>query len=222
MAIPKNNCELLASIHGKPAQVVAACVPIELALGSDGIQKINDVLDAYFGMDSCEDLLLAVRELIHVRRGQKPMLGYSMGVAEVVEPFKLQGVVIDQRPSGCVLLKNSDLSVDQKAMVLATTNCDVSFPSVQVGWLNLFADSQSCGAVSLVTDTCNGAGSPSGRGKDTNQKGGYKGGGGRGRGGDGRSTVLVAGRLVTSLLLVGRRPGTTVARKRPLLLMLRK
>ena len=133
MAIPKNNCELLGSIRGKPAQVVAACVPIELALRSDGIQKINEVLDAHFGMDSCEDLLLAVRELIHGRRGQKPMLGYSMGVAEVVERIQLRAVVIDQRLSGCVLLENSDLSVDQKAMVLATTNRDVSFPSVQVG-----------------------------------------------------------------------------------------
>ena len=49
MAIPKNNSELLALIRGKPAQVVGACVPIELALGRDGIQKIGEVLDAFFG-----------------------------------------------------------------------------------------------------------------------------------------------------------------------------
>ena len=39
--VPKKNSELLASIRGKPAQVIAACVPIELALGSDGVQKIG-------------------------------------------------------------------------------------------------------------------------------------------------------------------------------------
>ena len=108
------------------------------------------------------------------------MLEYSMGVAEVVGRIQLQGVVVAQRLSGCVLLENSDLSADQKAMVLATTNCDVSFSSVQVALRNLFADSHGSGAVSLVTDTRHGAGSPCGKGKDTNRKGGYKGGGGRG------------------------------------------
>ena len=46
MVVPKKNSELLASIRGKPAQVIAACVPIEMALGSDGVQKIGEVLDA--------------------------------------------------------------------------------------------------------------------------------------------------------------------------------
>ena len=166
------NSELLESIRDKPAQVIAACVPIELALRSDGIQKIGELLDAYFGVDGCEGLLSAVCELIHGRRGHKPMLEYSMGVAEVVGRFQLQAVVIDQGLWGCVLLENSDLSVDQKAMVLATTNRDVSFSSVQVALRNLSTDSQGSGAVSLVTDTRNGAGSPSQKGKDINRKGG--------------------------------------------------
>ena len=84
MMVPEKNSKSLASIRGKPAQVIAACVPIELALGSDGVQKFGWVSDAYFDVDGCEGLLLAVRELIHCRRGQKPMLEYSMGVAEVV------------------------------------------------------------------------------------------------------------------------------------------
>ena len=193
MAIPKKNSELLASIRGKPTQVIAACVPIELALGSDGVQKIDEVLDAYFGVDGCEGLLSAVRELIHGRRGHKPMLEYSMGVAEVVGWIQLQGVEIDQRLSGCVLLENFDLSADQKAMVLATTNRDVSFSAVQVALRTLFADLHSSGAVSLVTDTRHGAGSPFGKGKDTNRKGGYKGGGGHGGRGDGRITCFRCG-----------------------------
>ena len=101
-------------------------------------------------------------------------------------------MVINQHLLGSVLPENSDLSVDQKAMVLATTNCDVSFPSVQVVLRNLFAGAQSSGAVSLVKDTRNGAGAamPSGKGKDTNRKGGYKDGGGRGGRGDGRITCF--------------------------------
>ena len=66
-AIPKKNCELLASIRGKPAQVVAACVPIELALGSDGMQKIGEVFVAYFGLDGCEGLPSAVHGLIFLK-----------------------------------------------------------------------------------------------------------------------------------------------------------
>ena len=170
--------------------MIAACVPIELALGSDGVQKIGEVLDAYFGVHGCEGLLLAVCELIHGRRGHKPMLEYSMGVAEVVGRIQLQGVVIDRRLSGCVLLETSDLSADQKSMVFATTNRDVSFSSVRVALRNLFTDSHSSGAVSLVTDTRHGAASPSGKVKDTNRKGGYKGGGGRRRRGDGRITYF--------------------------------
>ena len=117
-----------------------------------------------------------------------------MGVAEVVGRIQLQGVVIDQRLSGSVLLENSDLSADQKAMVLATSNRDVSFSSVQVALRNLFAGSHSSGAISLVTDTRHGAGSPSGKGKDTNRKGGYNGGGGRGGRGDGRITCFRCGK----------------------------
>ena len=41
MMVPKKNSELLASIRGSPAQVIAACVAIELALGSDGVQKVG-------------------------------------------------------------------------------------------------------------------------------------------------------------------------------------
>ena len=74
MVVPKKNSELLSSIRSKPAQVIAACLPIEMALGSDGVQKIGEVLDAYFGVDGCKGLLSAVRELIHGRRGHKPML----------------------------------------------------------------------------------------------------------------------------------------------------
>ena len=114
MAVPKKNFELLASICGKPAQVVAACVPIELALGADGIQKIGEVLDAYFGVDGCEGLLLAVCELIHGRRGHKPMLQYSMGVVEVFGRNQLQGVVIDQRLSDCVLLETGRILMSTK------------------------------------------------------------------------------------------------------------
>ena len=194
MVVPKKNSELLASIRGKPAQVIAASVLIDMALGSDGVQKIGEVLDAYFGVDGCEGLLSAVRELIHGRRGHKPMMEYSMGVAEVVGRIQLQGVVIDQRLSGCVLVENSDLSADQKAMVLATTNRDVSFSSVQVALRNLFADSHGSGAVSLVTDTRHGAGSRSAKGKDTNRKGGYKGGGGQGGQGDSRITCFRCGK----------------------------
>ena len=157
MAVPKKNSQLLVSIRGKPAQVISACVPIELALGPDGIQEIGELLGAYFGVDGCEGLLSAIREVIHGRRGHKPMLEYSLGVAEGVGRIHLQAVVIDQRLSGCVLPENSDLLVDQKAMVLATTNRDVSFSSVQVALRNLFADSQGSPAVSLVTKTRNGA-----------------------------------------------------------------
>ena len=67
IAVLRKNCELLAFIRGKSAQVVAACVPIQLALGSDGIQKIGQVLDAYFGVDGCEGLLSADRDLPTVR-----------------------------------------------------------------------------------------------------------------------------------------------------------
>ena len=194
MAVPKKNSELLASFRGKPAQVIAACVPIQLALASDGIQRIGEVLDAYLGVDGCEGLVSAVHELIHGRRGHKPMLEYSMGVAEVVGRMQHQGVVIDQCLSGCVLLDDSDLSVHQKAMVLATTNRDVSFSSVQVSLRKLFTESQGSEAVNLVTDTRNGPGSPCGKGKDTNQKGGCKGGGGRGGRGDGRITCFRFGK----------------------------
>ena len=117
-----------------------------------------------------------------------------MGVAEVVGRIELQGAPIDQRLSGCVLLENSNLSADQKAMVLTTTNRDVSFSSVQVALRNLFADSHSSRAVSLVTDARHVAGPPSGKGKDTNRKGWYKGGGGRGGQGDGRITCVRCGR----------------------------
>ena len=48
MAVPKKNSELLASFRGKPAQEIAACAPIELALGSDGIQKIGEVFGCVF------------------------------------------------------------------------------------------------------------------------------------------------------------------------------
>ena len=161
MVVPKKNSELLASILGNPAQVIAACVPMNMAQGSDGVQKIGEALDAYFCVHGCERLLSAVRELIHARRGHKHLLDYSMGVAEVVRRIQLQGVLIDQRLSGCVLLENSDLSADQKAVVLATTNRDVSFSSVEVALQHLFADSHGSGAVSLVTDTRHGAGSPS-------------------------------------------------------------
>ena len=64
MAVPKKNFELLASIRAKPAQVIAACVPIELALGSDSVQKIGEVLDAYFGIDDCEGLLVLCLHLV--------------------------------------------------------------------------------------------------------------------------------------------------------------
>ena len=57
MVVPKKNFGFLASIRGKPAQVIAACVPIDMALGSYGVQNIGDVLDAYFGVDGCEGLL---------------------------------------------------------------------------------------------------------------------------------------------------------------------
>ena len=150
--------------------------------------KKGEVLDANFGVDGCEGLLLAVREPIHGRGGHKPMLEHSLGVAEVLGLIQLQGVMIDPRLSGCDLPGNSDLSVNQKAMVLATTNRDVSCYSVQVALRNLFGDSQGFGAVTLVTDACNGAGSPSRKGKDTNQKGGSKGAGGPGRRGDGTIT----------------------------------
>ena len=182
--VRKKNSELLASIRGMPVQVMAACVPIELALRSDGIQKTGEVLDAFFGADCCEGLLLAVRELIHGRRGHKPMLQYSMRVGEVAGRIQLQRRVIDQCLSGCVLLENSDLSMDQKAMLLATTNRDVSFSSVQVALRNLFTDSQGSRALSFITDTHNGVGSPPGKGKDTNRKRGYTGGGGLGGRGD--------------------------------------
>ena len=122
------------------------------------------------------------------------MLEYSLGVAAVVGRIQLQGVVIDQRLSGCVLLENSDLSADQKAMVLATTNRDVSFSSVQVALRNLFADLHGSAAVSLVTDMRHGAGSRSGKGKDTTRKGRYKGGGGRGGRGDIRITCFRCGK----------------------------
>ena len=84
MAVPKKNSELLASIRGKPVQVVAACVPIVLALGADGIPKIAQLLDASCKVDGCEGLLSPARELIHGRPGRKPMLEYSTGVVEVV------------------------------------------------------------------------------------------------------------------------------------------
>ena len=102
--------------------------------------------------------------------------------------------MIDQRLFGCVLLENSDLSADQKPMVLATTNRDVSFSSVQVALRNLFADSHGSGAFSLVTDTRHWVGSLSGKGKDTNRKGAYKGGGGRGGRGDSRITSFRCGK----------------------------
>ena len=57
--------------------------------------------------------------------------------------------------------KTCYLSADQKAVVVATTNRDVSFSSVQVALQNSFADSHGSGAVSSVTDTRHGAGSPS-------------------------------------------------------------
>ena len=60
----KRNPSKLASIRGKRAQVVDACVPIELALRPDGIQKICEVLDAYFGVDDCEGLLRLVKGLM--------------------------------------------------------------------------------------------------------------------------------------------------------------
>ena len=60
MAIPKKNCEVLESIRGRPAEVVTACVPIDLALTNDGTQKIDEVLDANFGVDGCEGLLSSV------------------------------------------------------------------------------------------------------------------------------------------------------------------
>ena len=210
MAVQKENSELLASIRGKPAQVVAACVPIQLALGADGIPKIGEVLDAYFGVDGCDGLLSAICDLIHGRRGHKPMLEYSMGVSEVVGRIDLQGVVIDQRVSRYVLLKNSDLSVDQKAVVLATTNRDVS------------PDSHGSGAVSLLTDSVMRLALPLEKAKTPIGRVGTK------------VVVDVAGevmaelpvffmaRPVTSLLTVGRRLGTKVARASPLLLMLRK
>ena len=109
--------------------------------------------------------------------------------------IQLQGVVIDQRLAGCVLLENSDLFVNQKTMVFSTTNGDVSFSSVEVALRSLFADSQGSVAVSLVTDTRNGAGSPCGKGKDTNRKGGYQGGGGRGGGGVGRINCFRCGKF---------------------------
>ena len=68
IAIPKKNCELLACICGKPAQVVAVFVQIGLALGSDALQKICEVLDVSIGMDGFEGLLSTVREPIHSRR----------------------------------------------------------------------------------------------------------------------------------------------------------
>ena len=114
LPIPKKNSELLAVIRGKPAQVIAVCVPIELALGIEGAQKIGEALGAHFGVDGCEGLLSAVKELMHGRRGQRPMLEYSLYVANIVGHIQLQEVAIDPRLSGSVLLENCDLSTDPK------------------------------------------------------------------------------------------------------------
>ena len=103
-------------------------------------------------------------------------------------------MVVDECLSGCVLLENCDLSVDQKAMTLATTNRDVCFSCVQDSLRNSFADSHGSGAVSLVTDARHGIASSSGKGKNTNQKGGYKGDGGCGGQGDGRTPRFHCGK----------------------------
>ena len=190
MAIPKKNSDALASIGGKPAQVAAVCVPIELELGSDGIQKIAEVLDAYFGVESCD----------------------SMGVAEGAGRIQLPGVVIDHHVSGGVF-------IDQKAMLSATTNRDMSFSSVQVALQNSFADSQ--GSVWSRIRSMELA-LPLEKAKTPIGRVGT------------RVVPDVAGEVmvdlhafvaampVASLLIVGRRLGTKVARASPLLLMLRK
>ena len=94
MAMLKKNSELLAFIRGNPAQVLAVCVPIIVALRSDGIQKIGESLDAYFGVDGCRGVLSAVHGVIHSRRGHKSMAEHSTGVAKVVGRIDLHRVVI--------------------------------------------------------------------------------------------------------------------------------
>ena len=221
-AVPKKNSALLVFIPCKPAQVVAVCVPIELTPGPDGVQRIGEVLDAYFGVDGCEGLLSAVRGLIHGRRGHKPMLEYSMGVAEVLGRIQLQDVVIEQRLSGCALLENSDLSVDQRLwrwlpqivmcrFLLFKLLCGICLLTHNVRGLSVWSQIHVIGLALPL----NKAKIPIRR-VDTKVVA------------DVAGEVMaelpdfVAARPVTSLLTVGHRLGTKLARGGPLLLMLRK
>ena len=119
-----------------------------------------------------------------------------------------------------ILWENSDPFVDKKAMVLAT-DCDVFFPLVQVALrnshvirkvlrLSIWSQIRVLGPGLLVQKTKTPI-----RNVDTKVVADVA------RVVAAESVVFVAGRLLTSLLIVGRRLGTRVARARPSLLMLR-
>ena len=127
-------CPDMAAIKRTIAKYIC-CIPTTLILGISAALRASQhsfysvqLLSFLFPVAMVPLLKLILKESWTQYTG----LMLSMGVAEVVGRIQLQGVVIDQRLSGCVLLENSDLSADQKAMVLATTNRDVSFSSVQV------------------------------------------------------------------------------------------
>ena len=219
MAVPKKDSEMLASFRGSPAQVIAACEPIKLALGSDGLQKIGEVLDAYFGVDGCEGLLLAVHELICGRRGHKPMLEYSMGVTEVVGQNQLQGVVIDQRAFCWKILiflstKKPWCWLPRTVMcccLLFKLPCGICLLTRKVLGLSVWSQIR----VMWLALPLEKAKTPIGRvgTKVVADVAGEV---------MAELPVFVAERPVTSLLIVGRRLRTKVARASPLLLMLRK
>ena len=80
----QHNAELLAAIRGKRAQALAPTLPFDVTLTTDRARLIGGMLHASFGVDGCEGLINAVKDLIHGGKGHNGLLSYAMRAKETI------------------------------------------------------------------------------------------------------------------------------------------